>query len=74
MEPEFAFAYDTRGSVYNNIQDYSKAISDFTKAIELNSNYAIAYFNRGNAYYNSGDNIKAREDWQKAYSLGYIEE
>ena len=30
-----------------NLNDYEGAISDYDKAIEINSEYAIAYFNRG---------------------------
>ena len=45
--------------------DYNSAISDYTKAIELNENNAIAYRNRGTAYANVKDYRNAVEDFSK---------
>jgi len=61
---------NSRGNAYYDLEKYSNAISDYTKAININPNYAEAYNNRGNAYCNSGNRKKACEDWRKAYSLG----
>ena len=41
--------------VYNNMHNYTKAIQDYNKAIELNPNDVIAYFNRGFAENNLGN-------------------
>ena len=43
-EEYFSSGYDKAEA-----KDYYGAISDFTKAIELNPNDASAYFNRGNS-------------------------
>jgi len=49
------------------LENYDQAISDYTKAIEINPDYTEAYLNRGNAYAFSMDNFsQACSDWQKA--------
>ena len=61
--------------------DYSKAIADYTEAIELgaadysddlgpkNPGKSLAYSNRGNAYLTKGEVAKAVSDCEKAISL-----
>jgi Flp pilus assembly protein TadD len=49
--------------------DDTKAIADFTKAIELEPLLAKAYFDRGMAYKARGDVAKAERDLQKARDL-----
>ena len=46
--------------------DRERAISDYTKAIELDPNNASAYYNRGLAYYKKGDFYPAIADFTKA--------
>jgi len=67
-----AKAYSNRGLAYNHKGDYDLAISDFTKAIEINPRDAEAYYNRGVAYYHKGNiNIeKACGDARQACRLG----
>ena len=50
--------------------DYYGAISDFTKAIEINPSDAEAYNNLGVTKENLGDLNGACADWRKASSLG----
>ena len=50
--------------------DHYGAISDYTKAIEINPNYALAFANRGSAKESIGDMKGACADWQKASQLG----
>ena len=50
--------------------DYSGAIADYTKAIELNPNYATAYYNRSVAKEILGDLNGACDDAKKAINLG----
>ena len=52
------------------LKDNYGAISDFTKAIEINHNYGRAYGNRGIAKENIGDLKGACSDWKKAIELG----
>jgi len=48
--PTDATAYLYRGAAHFNKGLYDEAISDFTKAIEINPEYADGYTNRGAAY------------------------
>ena len=51
---------------------YSEAIQDFTKVIELNPDDAEAYYFRGSTYYSQGEHnhaIKAIKDFTKAIEL-----
>ena len=50
--------------------DYYGAISDYTKAIELDLNNALSFANRGVAKEEIGDMQGACDDWRKASSLG----
>ena len=54
-------------------KDYNGAVSDYTKAIELNPNDAEAYSNRGEAKNLLGDLNGACADWKKAAELGDTE-
>jgi tetratricopeptide (TPR) repeat protein len=65
-----AGAYNNRGVTYVLIGQYDQAISDYTKAIEINPEFARAYNNRGVAYYFKGEYKKAWVDVSKAQSLG----
>lgn len=69
LNPNYAEAYNNRGSAYDDKEDFDKAIEDYTKAIELDPNLAEAYYNRGNAYAHKGDFDKAIEDYTKAIEL-----
>jgi tetratricopeptide (TPR) repeat protein len=50
-------------------KQYDKAIADYTKAIELDSNYADAYCNRGSVYNTLQQYEKAVADYTKAIEL-----
>ena len=49
-----AEVYNNRGLSWHKKGDYDKAISAYTKAIELNPEYAEAYCNRGPVYTEKG--------------------
>jgi len=42
--------YYNRGNIYGKQGNLTQAISDYTKAIEINPKYTEAYYNRGNTY------------------------
>ena len=67
----FAAFYSNRGEVYRKKRAYDQALSDFSKAIELNPGYAEAYYNRGIAYYFKKEYDKSWEDIKRAQDLGY---
>jgi tetratricopeptide (TPR) repeat protein len=52
------------------LKDHSGAITDYTKAIELNSKYTNAYYNRGISRKSTEDIDGACVDWAKAARLG----
>jgi tetratricopeptide (TPR) repeat protein len=60
--------YIVRGMAYA-IDNYEKAISDFTKAIELNHNSDEAYLHRGLCHFDKKDNVRAIQDFQTAFEL-----
>ena len=64
--PFVALAYNNRGLFKSEQKDYSGAIDDCNKAIELNPGYAIAYNNRGNVKSKQKDYSGAIDDFNKA--------
>jgi tetratricopeptide (TPR) repeat protein len=66
---DLALAYYNRGLSYAHKRDYEKAISDYTKAIELNGNDSNFHDARGEAYYNSGDLHAAVGDFSAALTI-----
>ena len=63
--------YLNRGVSKDDLQDYTGAIADYTKAIEIDPNLAQAYYNRGLSKYNLQDYYGACQDARKAQELGY---
>jgi len=57
---------------YNNQGQFTVAISDYDKAIEMDPRYAAAYINRAVVYYELGQYDKAWGDVHKAEELGAI--
>jgi tetratricopeptide (TPR) repeat protein len=55
--------------LYSDLQKYDLALSDYSKAIELNRSYAIAYYNRGLLYFNQQKYELALADWNKAIRI-----
>ena len=49
--------------------EYSQAIADYSKAIQLNPGYAEAYYSRGCAYDGIGEYDKAIADYKKTIEL-----
>ena len=69
MNPDYADAYNNRGTAYAKTGDYEQTIADSNKAIELNPNLAKAYNNRGLAYYTKSDYDRAIADFNRAIKL-----
>ena len=63
--------YNNRGLAYARKGQYDKAISDFNKAIEINSKYIEAYSNRGVAFFYKREYEKAWNDVHTVQNLGY---
>ncbi|MDR1703974.1 MAG: tetratricopeptide repeat protein [Clostridiales bacterium] len=58
-----------RGEIYIDAAMYREAIEDYTKAIELDSNYRSVYNNRGFVYTGLKEYEKAIADYKKAIEL-----
>ena len=50
-DANYEMAYNNRGTVYFESEEYDKALKDFKKAIEINSDYAMALCNRAAIYH-----------------------
>ncbi len=61
--------YYNRGLEYQRKGQYDKAISDYSKAIEINPRDAEACYNRGNAYQINGQYDQAISDYNKAIEI-----
>lgn len=68
---ETAEEYVRSGRIHGLRGNFTQAISDFTKAIEINPNYADAYYFRAVLYNKLKDYDKAWQDVHKAEDLGY---
>ena len=64
-------AYNNRGVARHQKGLYDQAISDYSKAIEINPNYDLAYFNRGLCHFKKGHCDKAWDDIKKMEERGY---
>ena len=62
-------AYNYRGIILVALKKSSEAITDFQKALELNSEFTEAIGNIGMAYHEMNYLDKAIENYEKAYKL-----
>ena len=75
---ESADYYFDRARKKSDSGDFYGAMSDYTKAIEINPYYAEAFYNRGNRKRDVGDKYGAMSDYTKAieidpfFSLAYV--
>jgi|AACY02.2.fsa_nt_gi tetratricopeptide (TPR) repeat protein len=65
--------YLNRGTCYDQIGEKLKAITDYTKCLEIKSDYYAALQNRGLAYMNIKENEKALIDFNKAIEINSSE-
>jgi len=61
--------YFNRGNDYVDKGKYDQAISDYTKALEINPRYFWAYVNRGTTYGRKGQYNEAISDFTKALEI-----
>ena len=72
LSPDMAIAQYNKGVVYARLQDYTSAISAFSRAIELKPDFGEAYYNRGYVYLNLGNRRAGTADLSKAGELGIV--
>lgn len=61
--------YLGRGLILQSNGNYSQALADYNKAIELDSNYYFGYYNRGNLCYDLKQFDKAIGDYSKVLRI-----
>jgi tetratricopeptide (TPR) repeat protein len=61
--------YNTRGSAYGRAGQFSRALDDFNRALELNPRFYQAYANRALIYRNQGQPELALADYNTALKL-----
>lgn len=66
-EPENPDHYFNRGQVYSHLQNFNKALQDYSDAITLDNEYILAYFNRANLKYKITEIM--HEDNQNQFQL-----
>ena len=54
LRKELTDAYNSRGHIRYLWVDFDEAVTDYTAAIELDSDFSIAYYNRGQIHYRLG--------------------
>lgn len=69
MQSQKSDIYNLRAQCYLGKQEFSDAIKDFDKAIEINGNDADLYVNRGTAYKQWGKSIQAERDFRQALAI-----
>ncbi len=69
LQPNFAEAYNNRGTAYADQGRMEEAIRDYTQAISLRENFPTAYCNRANAREMVNDFDAALRDCDRAITL-----
>ena len=69
LRQTLAIAYHRRGTAFASKKEYDRAITDYTKAIEIDPTHVGAYNDRGLAYTSKGDYERAVADVIKAVEL-----
>ncbi|MCZ8243713.1 MAG: tetratricopeptide repeat protein [Microcystis sp. LE19-131.1A] len=69
IKPDYADAYNNRGSAKYELGDKQGAIADYNQAIKIKPDYADAYFWRGSAKSDLGDKQGAIADYNQAAQL-----
>lgn len=67
--PNDANAYFGRGMDFMLVQDFTEAIKDFTKVIELDPTFTMAYFNRAVVRYKQMEYNQSQQAGQDTYDL-----
>ena len=69
-----ASLYQERGECYQRLKKFDKAILDFQKAIDLNTDYKDIYFDLGDCYFGMGDYEQAYKNYELAFAKGEYSE
>jgi tetratricopeptide (TPR) repeat protein len=69
QDPRDYQAYTSRGVSYGNKKDPDRAIADYTKAIEIKSDFSDAIINRANEYRTKGEYDRAIGEYDRVLAL-----
>ena len=72
LSPRMSLAYFNKGNILLEMQDFTSAISAYSKAIELKPDFGEAYYNRGYVYLKLGNEDAGVADLSKAGELGVL--
>src|SRR5260370_41812991 len=68
-QPKNAEGFNRRGLAYHYLNEYNKAIEDFSEAIHLDPKLVTAHANRGLAHYAKGNYDEGIKDMDEAIRL-----
>ncbi|MEZ5045314.1 MAG: tetratricopeptide repeat protein [Saprospiraceae bacterium] len=69
LNPEYASAFNNRGTVLSKLDRKAEALASYDKAIELNPEYASAFYNRGTVLDDLDRKAEALASYDKAIEL-----
>jgi tetratricopeptide (TPR) repeat protein len=69
LDPQYAAAYFSRGSLHASRGDNKQAIADFDQAIRYDARFAAAYYGRGRAWGLEGHYQRTLADLEKYLEL-----
>jgi tetratricopeptide (TPR) repeat protein len=69
LEPGDPGTYNNRGVVFRELEDYERAIADFSHALTIRPDYDLAYLNRGRAYVDAGQTELAIADFRQVLQI-----
>jgi len=69
LNPDFAWAINSRGDAYAALGEYDLAFQDFARAKQLAPEWALPYCNSGNTFLKQGEYKKALVEYEKAIAL-----
>ncbi len=72
LAPRNVYALFNKGNAYMTMNDYTSAISCYTRALEIKPDLAAAYYNRGLMYLRMGNKDLGVADLSKAGELGIL--
>lgn len=72
LSPKNVYALFDKGNVYIELNDYTSAISCYSKALEIKPDLGAAYYNRGLMYLRMGNKELGVKDLSKAGELGVL--
>ena len=79
LKPDFAEAYNNKGSIYKDLKRYDEALFNSDQAIKLKPDFPEAYYNKGNifkdlkiydeALFNYEQAIKLKPDYEYLFGM-----